>query len=1332
MTQANFDAEIRLDIGPFIKSIGEAEAAVARLSDQLDALNKKTVSPQINIASGGTAVGSGSSARATAATREIALQRELEQTEKQRYTAASASYKEQQKNYDTLSKRFDDRISQETRLNGIESNRIKSSMQERAVGTKNHATLSSQMDDRIAQEAKQRKDASNSIKAQMQDEGNRAQQQERGLARERYALYDVAAAYTAIAGAAALAVRAAAGTAIDFERSFSDVQRTTENFFSSAKIGEAARVAKTELKSLAAEIPVAFGKITEIATIGNQLGIAQGAITSFTETVAKFSAATGVSVESTAMSFGRIGELLNVPASQFENLGSSIAFAGVNAVATEEQILSVTKEIATTAKMAKFSTPDVVGLATALSSLGIAPEAARGSIIRTFAGINKVISEGGERLEQYASISGMSAEAFAETWNKNGQEAFDSLLSGLQKLSDQGESLDSVLRGLGLVNVRDIQAIQKLGDNYSVYASSVEDANKGFREGAFLADAYSIIQDTVAAKLTLVSNNLANLLDTIGQSAVGDIFKGILDAINDTLVGLNQFAKTPLGQAFGGLVTIGGSLILVIASINSVSALAQASLRAFATAQQALLQTTGATTVALGGLNTQLGATATAGITAGLGLQKGQIALHALNTAFKAIKWVAIVGAVTYAISQMAIAFSSAEQKAEAMFGGFSGLQDALISDMDAYSAALAEVGGDVNAAEKASGVIAGLNTEIENNNQEINKSIQAQNTLNNLVGVGANNSALLSEKIETLNFVLGENTRAWVANAIAQSEAFQKLAQNTEAFQAIIDAGFDLDMALRAAASGNLDEYMETIGNRAMQSASGFERFTSESYNLGDSVRQATAGMGIFSDAAGVLGDYLGYFLSLIPRLVNEFTNLFGIDLFPVSSGVEAIGTAAQGSINQMRLLGTATRNVASALSNQNAELYADQLAELDKKATGAAKALRTVVDYANDLRGIFSRTFEIRFGQQQSLDQIASGWNNIAEKAASATEAIRKANAEIAELTADRSILEYQLTVAERYGDEQRAAIIRAKIAKIDSNVADKKEDIKKATDSLSKSTEGNTDTAIENRKVLVQQVEGYASLIEMYAKTGLKGKELRAKVKELKEEFIQQGLQAGYSRKQLQPYIKAFDDMRQTIIKTPRNVDVEFKSNISAAQQAVNEYLAKLKQASGTFTTKIDVVLPKPGSLRMIIDPSDLRLYRMGLETGRLTPKQFYKAVYGINLNNFAKGGYVSGPGTANSDSIPAMLSNGEYVVKASAVGTYGVDFLNALNQQKVGSFGSTTGAVASSQGATVAYLSPEDRALLRAVIDRPVNLYTENAKIASSANAGNVVLAQRGTN
>jgi len=46
-------------------------------------------------------------------------------------------------------------------------------------------------------------------------------------------------------------------------------------------------------------------------------------------------------------------------------------------------------------------------------------------------------------------------------------------------------------------------------------------------------------------------------------------------------------------------------------------------------------------------------------------------------------------------------------------------------------------------------------------------------------------------------------------------------------------------------------------------------------------------------------------------------------------------------------------------------------------------------------------------------------------------------------------------------------------------------------------------------------------------------------------------------------------------------------------------------------------------------------------------------------------FASGGYVTGPGTTTSDSIPARLSAGEYVLRAEAVRRVGVDFLHVLN-------------------------------------------------------------------
>jgi tape measure domain-containing protein len=53
-------------------------------------------------------------------------------------------------------------------------------------------------------------------------------------------------------------------------------------------------------------------------------------------------------------------------------------------------------------------------------------------------------------------------------------------------------------------------------------------------------------------------------------------------------------------------------------------------------------------------------------------------------------------------------------------------------------------------------------------------------------------------------------------------------------------------------------------------------------------------------------------------------------------------------------------------------------------------------------------------------------------------------------------------------------------------------------------------------------------------------------------------------------------------------------------------------------------------------------------------------------GVPFEYYSGGGKVRGPGTSTSDDIPAMLSNGEYVIKASAVDKLGVNALHLLNQ------------------------------------------------------------------
>jgi hypothetical protein len=71
---------------------------------------------------------------------------------------------------------------------------------------------------------------------------------------------------------------------------------------------------------------------------------------------------------------------------------------------------------------------------------------------------------------------------------------------------------------------------------------------------------------------------------------------------------------------------------------------------------------------------------------------------------------------------------------------------------------------------------------------------------------------------------------------------------------------------------------------------------------------------------------------------------------------------------------------------------------------------------------------------------------------------------------------------------------------------------------------------------------------------------------------------------------------------------------------------------------------------------------RIYKWDQASGAYVLTANYGGFVGKNMG---LGGMMRGSGTPTSDSIPAMLSNGEYVVKASSVNKYGSGFMDAVN-------------------------------------------------------------------
>lgn len=74
------------------------------------------------------------------------------------------------------------------------------------------------------------------------------------------------------------------------------------------------------------------------------------------------------------------------------------------------------------------------------------------------------------------------------------------------------------------------------------------------------------------------------------------------------------------------------------------------------------------------------------------------------------------------------------------------------------------------------------------------------------------------------------------------------------------------------------------------------------------------------------------------------------------------------------------------------------------------------------------------------------------------------------------------------------------------------------------------------------------------------------------------------------------------------------------------------------------------------------------------GAIVAGQMDIASAGASVLKKAKGGAIIGPGTSTSDSIPALLSNGEYVINADAAAQIGRTTLDALNSGAYPAFAS----------------------------------------------------------
>lgn len=393
---------------------------------------------------------------------------------------------------------------------------------------------------------------------------------------------------------------AAAESSIVFESAFTGVKKTVDG------TPEQLAAISDEIKRMAAETGVSTTTIAAVAENAGQLGVATENIASFTRTMLDLGESTNLTADEAAVAIARLTNIMGSGEDATSRLGSSLVALGNNFATTESEILEMATRLASAGKLAGMSEAQILALATAMSSVGIEAEAGGTAMTQTLNAIDRAASSGGDTLETFARVAGMSAEEFTTAWRTDAAGALTAFIQGLSTLSAQGGSVTAILDELGLSGIRQSNMLRSLALASDMMTDALETSNSAWAENVALANEANAVYGNTEHRISAARESINNLGIAIGD-AFGPQISGGADMVNDLAQALTDAAETA-----PGLVSALGSVTVGITG----AAAAYVALKTAATAFNAIGITSLAALGPLAAVGAAIGLI-TAGVTAG-------------------------------------------------------------------------------------------------------------------------------------------------------------------------------------------------------------------------------------------------------------------------------------------------------------------------------------------------------------------------------------------------------------------------------------------------------------------------------------------------------------------------------------------------------------------------------------------------------------------------------------------------------------------------------------------------------------------------------------------
>lgn len=373
----------------------------------------------------------------------------------------------------------------------------------------------------------------------------------------------------------------ATAAAVGFEQATSIIFKNVSD--SATLVPARMKEIRLGLEDISTRSPVALDNLVKIAQQGALFGIASDQVVGFTKSVADLTVGTNLTVSD----IGNLKKVMNefkLPIDEIDRMGSALFVAEKNTSASAPAILTLVKNYGSVFNAIGATADQAIALSAILVSQGGQAQSSATALQNLFLKVGEAQRGNLPLFENYAKVAGLTVQQFKDMLASNPVEALVHIAGGLSSVAHNSADLSAVTTDLGLVNKRQVLALEDLASSYSGVAGGAAGLETVLQRTKAAFNDTSAYQKEVQRQTQTTSNQIQILKNDLQVLSIG-IGANVLPALNSvvhvlqTLVlGFNALPNGVkvgidiFGAATGGLLLFGGAMLLVLPRLAQAGA----------------------------------------------------------------------------------------------------------------------------------------------------------------------------------------------------------------------------------------------------------------------------------------------------------------------------------------------------------------------------------------------------------------------------------------------------------------------------------------------------------------------------------------------------------------------------------------------------------------------------------------------------------------------------------------------------------------------------------------------------------------------------------------